>query len=85
MLVGGLTILELKCLDSISLPVGEHWSAQEERMSEGETPLSLAFLWSSWIAAGIFLVICVGPRWLPLLNCVHFGDLVYHLNKKLAD
>lgn len=43
MLVGGLTILGLKCLDSISsLPVGEDWGAREERIPEDETPLSLS-------------------------------------------
>lgn len=82
--VGGLTKLGLKCLDSISsLPVGEDWSARERGCQRARPPYLCAFLWSSWIAAGIFLVICV--RRLPLLYCVHFGGLVYHLNKKLAD
>lgn len=84
MVVGGLTKLGLKCLDSISsLPVGEDWSAWERGCQRTKPPYLCAFLWSSWIAAGIFLVICV--RRLPLLYCVYFGDLVYHLNKKLAD
>lgn len=54
-------------------------------MSEDENPLSLCIPVVQLDCCRIFLVICVGPRRLPLLYCVHFSDLVYHLNKKLAD
>lgn len=45
-------------------------------------------LWSSWLfwksLLGLCLVICVGPKLLPLLDYVHFGGLVYHLHEKLT-
>lgn len=36
------------------------------------------------VATGLCLVICVGTKLLPLLDCVHFGGLVCHLYKKLT-
>lgn len=36
------------------------------------------------VATGLCLVICVGPKLLPLLDCVHSGGLICHLHKKLT-
>lgn len=62
-------------------------------MLEGEIPLSScafpgvhsAVLEEAVkVATGLCLVICVGPKLLPLLDCVYFGGLVCHLHKKLT-
>lgn len=84
MLVGGLTIgTQMSRLHLFACGRTLECSGRED--VRGQDPLISAFLWSSWIAAVIFLVICMDPRRLPLLNCVHFGGLVCHLNKELAE